>query len=87
MLLTAWAYFYRQLENRYLQTGKLIFPSCTINILLYKNRVYNRNVDLIGKERALSSKGRWSGECVLKVKLSSSKNKHVFRMLLEEYLE
>lgn len=49
MLLTAWAYFYRQLENRYLQTGKLIFPSCTISILLYKNRVYNRNVDLIGK--------------------------------------
>lgn len=49
MLLTAWAYFYRQLENRYLQTGKLIFTSCTINILLYKNRVYNRNVDLIGK--------------------------------------
>jgi hypothetical protein len=49
MLLTAWAYFYRQLENRYLQTGKLIFPSCTINILLYKNRVYNRNVELIGK--------------------------------------
>lgn len=48
MLLTAWAYFYRQLENRYLQTGKLIFPSWTINILLYKNRVYNRNVDLIG---------------------------------------
>lgn len=49
MLLTAWAYFYRQLENRYLQTGKLIFPSCTIYILLYKNRVYNRNVELIGK--------------------------------------
>lgn len=49
MLLTAWAYFYRQLENRYLQTRKLIFPSCTINILLYKNRVYNRNVELIGK--------------------------------------
>jgi len=49
MLLTAWAYFYRQLENRYLQTGKLIFSSCTINILLYKNRVYNRNVELIGK--------------------------------------
>lgn len=49
MLLTAWAYFYRQLENRYFQTGKLIFPSCTINILLYKNRVYNRNVELIGK--------------------------------------
>jgi hypothetical protein len=49
MLLTARAYFYRQLENRYLQTGKLIFPSCTINILLYKNRVYNRNVELIGK--------------------------------------
>jgi len=49
MLLTAWAYFYRELENRYLQNRKLIFPSCTINILLYKNRVYNRNVDLIGK--------------------------------------
>lgn len=49
MLLTAWAYFYRQLENRYFQTGKLIFPSCTINILLHKNRVYNRNVELIGK--------------------------------------
>jgi hypothetical protein len=49
MLLTAWAYFYRQLENRYLQTGKLIFSSCTINILLYKNRVYNRNVEMIGK--------------------------------------
>lgn len=49
MLLTAWAYFYRRLENRYFQTGKLIFPSCTINILLYKNRVYNRNVELIGK--------------------------------------
>jgi len=49
MLLTAWAYFYRELENRYLQTRKLIFPSCTINILLYKNRVYNRNVELIGK--------------------------------------
>ena len=53
MLLTAWAYFYRQLENRYFQTGKLIFPSCTINILLYKNRVYNRNVDLIGKRESL----------------------------------
>lgn len=49
MLLTAWAYFYRELENRYLQNRKLIFPSCTINILLYKNRVYNRNVDLIAK--------------------------------------
>ncbi len=57
MLLTAWAYFYRELENRYLQNRKLIFPSCTINILLYKNRVYNRNVDLIGKrERPYQAK-------------------------------
>ncbi|MEH7034915.1 hypothetical protein V7054_22380, partial [Priestia megaterium] len=39
---------YGVLKRQFL-IGELIFTSCTINILLYKNRVYNRNVDLIGK--------------------------------------